>query len=265
MGASVVVLCRDNPCQLEETLSSLVLATQGLEPPFALELLVLDGSKTEACHKVFDAAALQPWKRRLIPRPPQGIYDAMNAALREVSGSWVAFMNAGDLYVAGGLALLLLHAEAITATPGLHRPAAVFGQAWVEPPGWSLRWLTPDPAMNHLECWLNHMVPCHQSMLFSVDFARLHPYPLNSGTKADRMVMRAALDPAPKQVYVAKPVCRYRLGGQSSRLVAWTSLTAENLRPGERLGEYLKVVLSPFRVGYPLLMWVRSRWFGWIC
>jgi glycosyltransferase involved in cell wall biosynthesis len=265
MRASVVVLCRDNPYQLEETLSSLVRATQGLEPPFALELLVLDGSTTEACRKVFDAAALQPWNQRLIHRPPQGIYDAMNAALWEVNGSWVAFMNAGDLYTDGGLTLLLLHAEAIASTPGLQPPAAVFGQAWVEPPGWSLRWLTPDSAMNHLDRWLDHMVPCHQSMLFSVNFARLHPYALNSGTKADRIVMRAALASGTKRVYLPIPVCRYRLDGQSSRMVDWTSLTAEGLRPGERLGEYMKVTLSQFRVIYPLMMWLRSRWFGWIC
>lgn len=265
MRASVVVLCRDNPFQLAETLTSLEAATHGLKAPFELELLVLDGSKTEACHRIFKVANLPHWNQRLIHRPPQGIYDAINTAIWEVNGIWVAFMNAGDLYLQGGLTLLLLHAEAITATPDLLRPAAVFGQAWVEPPGWSLRWLTPDPAMNHLDRWLNHMVPCHQSMLFSVSFARIHPYALNSGTKADRVVMRAALADATRRVYLPTPVCCYRLDGQSSRLVDWPSLKAESLRPGEQLGEYMKVALSPFRVIYPLLMWLRSRWFGWIC
>ncbi len=265
MHATVVVLCRNNPSELRETLNSLKGAINGLQSPCQLELLVIDGSDSNVCNLVFNSVSLTEWSSRLIYRSPNGIYDAMNAALGEVNGMWVAFMNAGDIYLNGGLASLLAYAEMNSCKQDFAHLGAVFGQAWIEHPSLPLRWLTPNPAVDQLDCWLRHMVPCHQSMLFKTTFAKLNPYSLGAGSKADRSVIRASLAPPAKLAHMRLPVCSYRLNGQSSRLIDWSSLISPNLTHAERLVEIIKLVISPLGALYPFFMRVRSIWFGWIC
>jgi hypothetical protein len=234
---SVVVLCRDNPEELGDTLASLPMAAGGRS--MDLEVLVVDGSfgpecrrRVEAMRRVSGLPHLR-WQRL----PPRGIYDAMNRSLTMVEGDWLAFMNAGDIYENGGLALLSSHAEALLARNGRERAVAVFGQAWVDPPPGTARpWLTPDPAMVHLNRWMRCMVPCHQAFLFATDFARRHPYPDAGSPLADRQVMRQAVRVAGAACYLPRPVCRFRLGGLSSRngwkrwLTPWPGLLPRLMR-----------------------------------
>jgi len=265
MHATVVVLCRNNPIELEETLNSLKGATDGLGPHHQLELLVIDGSNGNACRKVYHSIVLFNWNCRFIYRSPNGTYDAMNAALGEVKGRWIAFMNSGDIYLRGGFASLLLHAESQSVKRSFNHLGAVFGQAWIEPPGLPLHWLTPNPSLDKIDAWLRHMVPCHQSMLFQTTFAKLNPYHLRAGSKADRAVIRAALASPAEISYLSKPVCVYRLNGQSSRLFDLNSITSPGLAYYERMVGILKIIISPFGAVYPFVMWMRSIWFGWIC
>lgn len=265
MHATVVVLCRNNPSELEETLHSLKGATDGLGPNYQLELLVIDGSNSNACSKVYHSIILLNWNCRFIHRFPNGTYDAMNIALGEVKGRWIAFMNSGDIYLRGGFATLLLYAESQSVKRSFKHLGAVFGQAWIEPPGLPLRWLTPNPRLDDIDVWLRHMVPCHQSMLFQTTFAKSNPYHLRAGSKADRAVIKASLTPPAEISYLSKPVCVFRLNGQSSRLFDWHSITSPGLAYNERLVEMIKIIISPFATVYPFFMWMRSIWFGWIC
>ena len=245
MEVSVVVLCRDNPEELAETLASIPPAAG----PVPVEVVVVDGSASDACRLRWEAmGGPRPGLTlRWHPLEPRGVYDAMNRSLQLVRGEWMGFMNAGDVYEPGGLARLLAHAEALVRSRGIGRAVAVFGQAWVDPPpGSTAPWLTPDPAMGRLDRWLHSMVPCHQAFLFSVAYARQHPYDTAGSPAADRAVMRSAIARAGVACYLPMPVCRFRLGGLSSRngakawFAAWPALL-------------------------PRLMRHRSRWMGRVC
>lgn len=248
MKLSVIVLCRDNPDELQETLDSLPMAFSGSSEDL-LEVLVVDGSigplcrlRVEELRRQSGAPALR-WQGL----PPRGVYDAMNRALPLVRGEWLAFMNAGDVYEPGGLALLSHHAEHLLARSDPARAVAVFGQAWVDPPpGTTSPWLTPDPAMAHLNRWIRCMVPCHQAFLFSTAFARRHPYRTQGHPLADRAVMRRAVRLAGPACYLPRPVCRFRLGGLSSRN-GW------------------KRWLTPWPGLLPRLMRRRARWWARCC
>jgi hypothetical protein len=171
----------------------------------------------------------------------------MNRGLSLAGGEWIAFMNAGDVYESDGLALLWQHALGQCARLGAERAVAVFGQAWVDPRSGSGRsWLTPDPRMTRLRRWLRFMVPCHQAFLFAAGFARRHPYDPAAGVTADRRVMRAALAIAGDGSYLPVPVCRFRLGGLSSR-------------------EGVKTWLSVWPSLLPWMMRHRARWIGRTC
>ena len=259
---TVITLCRDNPQQLKTTLASLPAAFQGNE--LSWELLVLDGSSGAECGQIAQEAAHRfALPLRLEQRPPRGIYAAMNEALQLSQGRLLAFMNAGDRYVSGGLTSLIQH----WSHQG--QPSAVFGQAWIQPAHGDKPWLTPDPAMRHLDRWLKAMVPCHQAFLFDGEFARHHPYARGS-LISDRAVMRAALAAAGTGAYLPQPVCFFDLSGASSRLPDYQELGRRFQDPqrswSERSAELIKWILGPL-VGsrYPRLMRWRSMLWGRLC
>ena len=170
----MITICRNNPAQLQATLAALPAAVDGFTWPW--QVLVFDGSVDDACAAVARTQAIAlhlPLRYEL--RPARGIYAAMNEALALADGALVAFMHAGDCYLPAGITALVQHWQALVE-PGSPLPAAVFGQAWVQPSGTVPAWLTPDPAMGRLRRWLRGMVPCHQAFVFEREFALAHPY-----------------------------------------------------------------------------------------
>jgi glycosyltransferase involved in cell wall biosynthesis len=277
---SVVTVCRGNPIELGDTLSS--IASQ--EAPVGgqagapwLEWVVVDGSEDASCQQLL-AQHRQSLRSRgvdlhYLSRPARGIYAGVNAGLAASRGPWLQVLPAGDAHAdAGSLARLERHARSLSACrrgsarPG---PAAVFGQAWVEVPGRALRWRSPDPGVRAIGRWLRHMVPCHSALLFEGNWARRHAYGEASAIYGDRTVMRAALAASGPEAYLAEPVCRFRLGGLSSGPADPASLLRRWRDPAlDRRGrahELVKALLFPLRGAYPDLMRARALWLGWIC
>jgi hypothetical protein len=279
---SVVVLCRDNPDQLSDTLAALHRAGPwpqaiGWPDVMEVELLVVDSSSNGTAAGVLAAWQVPPgWRSRHQFLSPKGVYHAMNQALQAAAGEAIVFMNAGDVYIPGGLHILLRHWLALA------RPAVVVGQAWVDPfPSASIPccgpWLSPDPGLRpeRLARWLVHMVPCHQACLFATYFARSHPYDLQVGPTADRAVMRAALAEAMEVVghacYLPQVVCRHRLGGISSGRIGLNQLPARllsrGLRRREKWGVFIKGMMDILPWVWPqrLLQRARAWWIARIC
>jgi len=261
-GLTVITLCRDNPAQLRSTLAALPQAALGLPHPWSV--LVVDGSDGVACAQVSLQVAAELGLRLQHERlPPRGIYAAMNEAVAMVTTELLAFMNAGDAYLPGGLAALVQHWIV------QDRPVAVFGQALVQPVGAVRPWLTPNPAMRKLERWLTLMVPCHQAFLFQTTFARQYLYQTDS-LQADRKVMREALAQTGPGAYLREVVCLYDLGGASSELPT-TSQIVMHLRDHrcsyrERYRSLIKAGLMMLLSSrYVLLMRVRAALWGWCC
>lgn len=263
---TVITLCRNNPQDLAETLAALPAAVKGLQQTW--ELLVLDGSDGQECLLVAKKCAAE-WKLplRYEWRQAGGIYAAMNQALELSKGRLVAFMHAGDRYTPGALVVLVDHWEASG------QPAAVFGQAWVQPLHEAVPtiqpWLTP-PADVRLELWLSHMVPCHQAFMFEGDFARSHRYDTES-IVADRRVMRKAIQRAGLTCFLPRPVCVFRLGGSSNQLPTTRELVRRvrerGRSPGERIMEPIKWVIGVLGLAshQPRMMHMHALIWGWLC
>ena len=264
-AVSVLVLCKDNPEQLHDTLLSVLKGAQGLQEP--LEVLVVDGSKSDICADLCQHWINRDhsWVFRHHRQRSQGIYAALNEGVGMARGQLLACMNSGDAYCSGGLTALVNHWQR-SSEQACQRVPAVFGQAWVEADG--LAWLSPAPTMRNLSRWLQWMVPCHQALLFDLGFARQHPYPLNS-IVADRVVMRAALSDGPPGVYLPQPVCRFRLDGVSSRWPTWRLLIKHvqdpHRRSIDRLAEVLKWLLRPLVGLQPWLMRAKCWIWGLCC
>lgn len=266
----MVVLCRDNPGPLAATLDSAL--EQRLPAEAVLEVLVVDGSADGACAAVVNRCrAGAAWELRYRPEPPRGPYAAMNAALPLARKRWLLFLNSGDAFASRqSVAALMEQAESLAA--GGQPPAAVFGQAWIEPtgdPAVERRWLSPDPGVHRIERWLQHMAPCHQAVLFERRWAQQHPYLPQGSLCADRVVIRQALVVTGPKAYRPEPVCRFRLDGISSALPDRAELRRRWAdpcrRPLEKVGEVGKLLLRPIGSHYPRLMRWRARWMGWLC
>ncbi|MCT0218414.1 glycosyltransferase [Synechococcus sp. CS-1329] len=272
---SVVTVCRANPIELADTLRSML--SQEAPPDSEagapwLEWVVVDGSEDSRCQRLLDQQG-PPLKARGIAlrslrQGARGIYAAVNAGLAASTAPWLQVLPAGDVHADGSsLARLERHARGLVAQGPV--PAAVFGQAWVEVPGRGLRWCSPDPGVRAIGRWLRHMLPCHSSLLFDGTWARCHPYREESSIYGDRPVMRAALAAGGPELYLAEPVCRFRLGGLSSGPAAPATLLQRWRDPDlDRRGqsrELLKALLFPLRGVYPDLMRARAHWLGRLC
>ena len=60
----------------------------------ALEYIIIDGGSTDGTLEIIEK--YKPRVTKLISEPDRGLYDAMNKGLREASGDYVWFINAGD-------------------------------------------------------------------------------------------------------------------------------------------------------------------------
>lgn len=88
---SVITVCYNAASLLERTLLS-VLSQKGAD----FEYLVIDGGSTDGTLDL-----LQKYSRKIdlmVSEPDNGIYNAMNKAVKSASGEYCIFMNAGDCF-----------------------------------------------------------------------------------------------------------------------------------------------------------------------
>lgn len=89
---SVITIVRNDVAGIIRTLKSVLAQTYG-----CFEFIVQDGASTDGTSDV-----LQSQARRidsLVIEQDEGIYDAMNRALRRATGDYCIFMNAADIFV----------------------------------------------------------------------------------------------------------------------------------------------------------------------
>lgn len=96
----VVIPARNAAATIGSTLSAI---RHG--PGVEMDVVVVDGESTDETAGI--AAAMGA---RVMRRPPQGIYDAVNYGLRIAAGEWLTYINADDVLYADVLAARLENA-----------------------------------------------------------------------------------------------------------------------------------------------------------
>ena len=285
MRISCIVLTRNNPEELHETLGSVVAQSPKAcnvherDPwPWCCEIVCIDSSDPP----LTEEEAVDPL-RRLPPQaagafsfqlihqfPPRGVYPAMNLGITAASGECLLFMNAGDAFFdATALDRLNAAAENFRQKQGLS-PRLVFGQVLIAPQhGGGPCWLVPDPSVRHISRWLRCFLPNHQAVLMERNWAVAHPFRLDAPHSADRSWLRQALEPPTTFVYLPEPVAIFRLGGLSSGLPDRQILRLRLAEPSrtrwEKVAEVIKYLLRPAARWYPLLMRCKSAAAGLLC
>lgn len=93
---SVITVCYNAAASLEETMLSVLNQTYD-----KVEYIVIDGGSKDGTLDIIKKYAnrLAYWTSE----PDKGIYDAMNKGISKMTGDWVNFMNAGDLFIDNGV------------------------------------------------------------------------------------------------------------------------------------------------------------------
>lgn len=91
---SVITVVRNSKTLLEKTIASVV---QQDYPDW--EYIIVDGASTDGTVDVIQSAADRTPQLRWISEPDRGISDAFNKGIHLASGSWLNFLNAGDLFL----------------------------------------------------------------------------------------------------------------------------------------------------------------------
>ena len=162
MRFSVVVVCYNAGEKLTDTVATILDQSNK-----DYEIVVKDGGSTdgslEALKGLVAARGMED-HLQLVSEKDSGIYDAMNAALKHVTGEYVIFMNCGDAFYDGQVlekvskAIDLAHADQKV-------PAALevfYGNRYLDPTK-SVEYASPK--ITPLTCYRN--IPCHQCCFYS--------------------------------------------------------------------------------------------------
>lgn len=90
---SIITVCYNAAKEIEKTVLSVKKQTYD-----DIEYLIKDGDSSDGTYELL-CELNQGGKFRIIRGEDRGIYDAMNIAVRKVTGDYIFFLNAGDIFV----------------------------------------------------------------------------------------------------------------------------------------------------------------------
>lgn len=260
INISIVVLCKDNPDELKNTLMSI----ENQIKPCMLEVLIGDGSSDSKClnavSTVFKESKKLSW-RHIPDEGPKGIYYAMNNCIKNATYETIAFMNSGDVYIRND-SLVLLHKTYIKANKD-RNINAVFGRVMIRSQDFKINWFVPGAGVKNISLWLKCFEPNHQGMLFSTEWAKNNLFDTKSPIGADATFKKKSLSNADETAFCAVPIAEFTLGGVSSKPADFKLLTVKLTEPSRsitakffELIKFLLYKLIPIR--YEIIMKYKS-------
>lgn len=177
---TIATVCYNAGRQLSRTIASV----EAQDYP-AIEHLIIDGNSTDETlahiHHYQERNSRAAVQHEIICRsePDEGLYDAMNKALRLATGDYILYLNAGDKFHTD---TTLSDVAALIANQAKDRndrlPAVVYGHTdLVDDEGRFLRHrrLAP-PEVLTWKSFKAGMLVCHQAFFARLDLAQQFPY-----------------------------------------------------------------------------------------
>jgi putative colanic acid biosynthesis glycosyltransferase len=199
---SVITVVRNDLAGLQETFRSVEQQTFR-----DFEWIVVDGVSTDGC--VDFLKRLDKEACRWISEPDRGIYDAMNNGTKMANGSYIVFLNAGDvLSFPHTLQTIALQLEAAKY------PDLLLGGANYRFPGGSK--ILRRPRIFPKGAY--HSVPAvHQAIYFRKDVLPDPAYDLSYPVSADFCLMASLTKSVTNVTYLHEAVVDFETGGNCSQ------------------------------------------------
>lgn len=187
---SILVVCLNAGDKLKQTITSIlaqdfadyeIVVKDGGSVDGSLDFLkrqdiVTDGltpamEETEHLQRLTEEGRLQ-----ILQKKDSGIYDAMNQAAEAARGSYVYFLNCGDLFAEKDV-LSKIHGL-ILEKPAMH--GIYYGNIYERLTG---QCVASNPSMDAFGCYRN--VPCHQACFYQRELLLAHPFDTGLAVRAD--------------------------------------------------------------------------------
>lgn len=158
-----------------------------------VEHVIIDGASTDDTLQVAQDymqrsyAASNGHEIRIVSEPDNGLYDAMNKGLRQVSGDYVLFLNAGDFFPDSEVLSNIARNVGLEGVSREKLPAVLYGNTdIVDNDGRFLRRRRLQPPANLSWRSFRHgMLVCHQAFYARLDIAKTVPYDCRYRFSAD--------------------------------------------------------------------------------
>ena len=193
-----------------------------------IEHIIIDGASTDSTISVAQDymqrsyAAQNGHEVRIVSEPDNGLYDAMNKGLRQASGDYICFLNAGDFFPNANV-LDNIVSRSLTGKIRQQLPAVIYGDTdIVDNDGNFLRHRRLAPPRNLTwRSFRKGMLVCHQAFYARLDIARTVPYDTRYRYSADVdwciRVMKEAERMGAGLAYVDSVVVNYTQEGQTTK------------------------------------------------
>lgn len=193
-----------------------------------IEHIIIDGASTDSTISVAQDymqrsyAAQNGHEVRIVSEPDNGLYDAMNKGLRQASGDYICFLNAGDFFPNANV-LDTIVSRSLTGKSRQQLPAVIYGDTdIVDNDGNFLRHRRLAPPRNLTwRSFRKGMLVCHQAFYARLDIARTVPYDTRYRYSADVdwciRVMKEAERMGAGLAYVDSVVVNYTQEGQTTK------------------------------------------------
>ena len=193
-----------------------------------IEHIIIDGASTDSTISVAQDymqrsyAAQNGHEVRIVSEPDNGLYDAMNKGLRQASGDYICFLNAGDFFPNANV-LDTIVSRSLTGKSRQQLPAVIYGDTdIVDNDGNFLRHRRLAPPRNLTwRSFRKGMLVCHQAFYARLDIARTVPYDARYRYSADVdwciRVMKEAERMGAGLAYVDSVVVNYTQEGQTTK------------------------------------------------
>lgn len=170
---TVVTVCFNAENVIEETLKSVLNQTYK-----SLEYIIIDGkSKDNTCHIIEKYKPLfikKGFLFKFISEKDNGIYDAMNKGIRQATGKWINFMNAGDKFCNPNVIEEMFDREIPDDVK------AIYGNTILIKKNGRKLFISDAPHVI-----LKRMIACHQAIFADVQDMKDHPFNLDYKIVAD--------------------------------------------------------------------------------
>lgn len=158
-----------------------------------VEHVIIDGASTDDTLQVAQDymqrsyAASNGHEIRIVSEPDNGLYDAMNKGLRQVSGDYVLFLNAGDFFPDSEVLSNIARDVGLEGVSREKLPVVLYGNTdIVDNDGRFLRHRRLQPPANLSWRSFRHgMLVCHQAFYARLDIAKTVPYDCRYRFSAD--------------------------------------------------------------------------------
>lgn len=193
-----------------------------------IEHIIIDGASTDSTISVAQDymqrsyAAQNGHEVRIVSEPDNGLYDAMNKGLRQASGDYICFLNAGDFFPNANV-LDTIVSRSLTGKSRQQLPAVIYGNTdIVDNEGNFLRHRRLAPPRNLTwRSFRKGMLVCHQAFYARLNIARTVPYDTRYRYSADVdwciRVMKEAERMGAGLAYVDSVVVNYTQEGQTTK------------------------------------------------